>query len=169
MKFSAKKVALIGILGALTCVLTMFPKIPVPATEGYIHLGDSVVFITGAVLDPISAILSAGIGSMLADFFAGYAHWMLPTLLIKSAMALLVSLVVKNRFTKIKFSLGMFASGIIMIVGYYVASAIMKGNWHLPLASVPFNMAQFAAGFLVAFLVVNALLSRGIIKGDKKK
>ncbi len=164
MRFSAKKVALVGILGALTCVLTMFPKIPVPATEGYIHLGDSVVFIAATVLDPLSAILSAGIGSMLADFFSGYAHWMLPTLVIKSTMALLISLVVQKGFTKTKFSLGMFASGIIMIAGYYVASAIMKGNWHLPLASVPFNIAQFIAGFIVAFLVVNALLSRGIIK-----
>lgn len=164
MKFSAKKVALIGILGALVCAITMWPQIPVPATEGYIHLGDAVIFVAAAILDPLSAVLTAGIGSMMADFFSGYAHWMLPTLIIKGLMALFMASVVRKNANNVNLTVGMIGSGFIMIVGYYVAAAIMKGNWQLPMASVPFNLIQFASGFVVAFVIIAGLKSRGIIK-----
>ena len=37
---NVRKIALIAVMAALVCVLTLVVKIPVPATGGYIHLGD---------------------------------------------------------------------------------------------------------------------------------
>ncbi len=162
MRFSAKKLSLIGVLGAVVCVLTMYPQIPVPATNGYIHLGDAAVFVASAVLDPVSAALAAGIGSSLADLLSGYAHWMLPTLIIKGLMAMLMSFIVKRGFSYATIGIGMLCSGCVMIAGYFVAGGIMKGNWEAPLLSVPFNLVQFAAGFAVAFVIISILAKRAI-------
>lgn len=166
IKFSTKKLALIGVLGAIVCVLTIYPQIPVPATNGYIHLGDAAVFVTAALLDPVSAAFAAGIGSSLADLISGYAHWMLPTLMIKGLMAIFLSVVVKNNLKHTTLGVGMLGSGFIMIVGYFIAGGIMKGNWEAPMFSVPFNLIQFAAGFVVAFVVISALVQRGIHRSN---
>ncbi len=49
--------------------LTMFPQIPTPATNGYVHLGDSLVLVSAWALGPVYGPLAAGIGSALRIFF----------------------------------------------------------------------------------------------------
>ncbi|MGN1020325.1 MAG: ECF transporter S component, partial [Aristaeellaceae bacterium] len=39
-KVNVKQLTLCGVLAALVFVLTYFPKVPVPVTGGYVHLGD---------------------------------------------------------------------------------------------------------------------------------
>ena len=61
-----------GLLAAVITVSTMVIQIPTP-TKGYVNLGDSFVIIAGWLLGGWGGALAAGIGSGLADLFAGYA------------------------------------------------------------------------------------------------
>lgn len=83
---STKKLVIGALMAALTCIATMIIKIPTP-TLGYIHLGDGLVLLCGIVLGPLGGALSAGIGSMFADIFSGYASWAPATLIIKALTA----------------------------------------------------------------------------------
>ena len=77
-----RTIILTALLAALTTVATMVIRIPTP-TLGYIHLGDGMVLICGILLGPWLGAVAAGIGSMLADLFAGAVAYMPGTLVIK--------------------------------------------------------------------------------------
>ena len=47
---STKKLCAMGLLVALTCVATMIIQIPIPATQGYVNIGDSIVLISANFL-----------------------------------------------------------------------------------------------------------------------
>ena len=61
-------------LAALICVATMVIKIPSPL-NGYINLGDCIVLLSGWLLSPVYGFMAAGLGSALADLFAGYVTY----------------------------------------------------------------------------------------------
>lgn len=71
-------------MASMACVATMVIKIPIPATGGYINLGDSIVLLSGVVLGPLYGGLAAGLGSALADLLGGYVAFAPATLYIKS-------------------------------------------------------------------------------------
>jgi hypothetical protein len=58
---------------------------------------------------------------------------------------------------------GMIVAGIVMVLGYYVASGIIYGNFLASIFSVPWNNWQFGIGGILAF-VINAGLSRSPVK-----
>ncbi|NLU52102.1 MAG: ECF transporter S component [Clostridiaceae bacterium] len=100
MKNNTRKYVLTGLMTALVFVLTYIIKIPVPYTSGYIHLGDSMIYISVMVLGPAFGAFASGIGSMLADIAGGYLHYAVPTLVIKSLMALVMGLFLSERSRK---------------------------------------------------------------------
>lgn len=85
-----------GLMTALVFLMTYIIKIPVPYTSGYIHLGDSMIFLSVMVVGPFYGAFAAGVGSMLSDLAAGYAQYALPTLVIKALMAMVMGLVMSG-------------------------------------------------------------------------
>ena len=55
------KLVIAALMASMACVATMVIKIPIPATGGYINLGDSIVLLSGVVLGPLYGGLAAGI------------------------------------------------------------------------------------------------------------
>ena len=88
MRGTTKKIVFAAMFAALACVATMLVKIPSPL-KGYINLGDCMVLAAGFLLSPLYGFLAAGLGSALADLFAGYATYAVATFLIKGLMALI--------------------------------------------------------------------------------
>ena len=86
-KQTTRRMVMAALLAALTTAATMVIRIPTP-TLGYIHLGDGMVLICGILLGPGLGAAAAGIGSMLADLFAGYMAWVPGTFAIKALTAL---------------------------------------------------------------------------------
>ena len=83
MNNKTKLLVLNGLMIDLVCMATMVIQIPIPMTEGYVNIGDSIIFVTSILFGPISGMIAGGFGSALADILTGYSHWALFTLLIK--------------------------------------------------------------------------------------
>lgn len=152
---------------AIICVVTMILPIPIPFTTGYIHLGDGVIFLSVLVLGWRYGATAAGLGSAMADILIGFAIWAPWTLVIKGGMAIIMGLflekVVKNQQSSQSSGisaysiLGMLLGGIFMVAGYYLAEGIIYGNYIAPLLGIPWNMAQFGVGMVLASLIASAL------------
>ena len=67
-----RTMVLTALLMALILVLTFATKIPIPASQGYIHLGDCMIFMAVIVLGRKYGTIAAAVGSALADIMGGY-------------------------------------------------------------------------------------------------
>ncbi|WDV44575.1 ECF transporter S component [Clostridiaceae bacterium M8S5] len=63
----------------------------------------------------------------------------------------------KNEYMNINNMLGMSLAGVWMIIGYYFAGGILKGNMVVPIFSIPANILQFILGSVIAYLIVSAI------------
>lgn len=260
--FNVRKLTYGGLMTALVFVATaIIPQIPIPFTEGYVHTGDSMIFVASILLGWKYGVIAGGVGSAMADLFLGYSHWALPTLIIKGIMGAIVGLMAQEiRDNKVKtfrsiiayiigigwiglslylkatlnnissniekseiagflvekfelngieqlqtlinsvqlslafaiiiipifivalsiilrkkdkelFSMnslmGMTLAGLWMVVGYYIAGGILKGNMIIPIFSIPANIVQFIGGSVIAFPIILAL-KKAKISTDRK-
>ena len=160
------RLVLTALMAGLVTAATMMIKIPVPMTEGYVHLGDSMIFLAVLILGKKNGALAAGIGSALGDLLSGYMHWVPWTLGIKFFMAFLMGAFLEHRaqtgqshrsgISGVEIA-GMAVAGCEMVAGYYVAASVIYGSWQTPLLSVPWNIGQFVVGIVVAVALSKAL------------
>lgn len=115
-----KKIILGGLMIALVFVSTFSVKIPIPFTQGYIHAGDSMIFVAAILLGWKYGALAGGIGSAFADIMGGYAMWALPTFIIKSIMGALVGLLCNKSTSKIITTITGLCSAILWFGFTYV-------------------------------------------------
>ena len=53
--------------------------------------------------------------------------------------------------------IGMIIAGLVMVLGYGVADAVLAGNIMTGILSMPANCGQFAAGVIIASILAAAL------------
>ena len=94
MKNRTAEVTYTALLAALVFVATYLIKIPNPATGGYSHMGDCMVFLAVVMIGRRNGSIAAAIGGALSDLLAGAAAWVLPTLIIKFAMAFIMGTII---------------------------------------------------------------------------
>ena len=159
MRGTTRKIVFAAMFAALACVATMLIKIPSPL-NGYINLGDCVVLASGFLLSPVYGFLAAGIGSLLADVFAGYAAYAPATFVIKGLMALIVCFGVrlfpkKKRGVLARIVCAAFAE-LVMVAGYFLFEGFLYG-FEASLVNIPANAIQGAVGILLGVLLTAAL------------
>ena len=156
MKSNTQKIVIAAMFAALCCVLTMVIKIPSPL-KGYVNLGDCVVLLAGWLLSPMYAFLAAGIGSALADVFAGYMTYAPATFLIKGIMAIIAYYCFKGFGAKIGVTASRIIGGILaeitMIAGYFVFEGFLYG-FAPSVVNIPANAVQGVAGLIVGMILV---------------
>ena len=150
-----KKIVMAAMFAALCCVATMIIKIPSPL-KGYLNLGDCIVLLSGFMLSPVYAFLAAGIGSALADIFAGYVVYAPATFIIKGVMALIAFYGFKLLHKKSGGTPSRIISGIVaeivMVMGYFVFEGFMYG--FAPSAvNIPANAVQGVAGIILGVIL----------------
>ena len=153
---SVKKLTMAGVMAALVFVMTYVPKIPVPVTGGYVHLGDGAIFLAVLLLGPLG-IPAAAIGSGLADILGGYLVYALPTMLIKALVALIAWKIWKEG-SFLRAVIAFVLAEAAMVAGYFAFESVMYGAaaaW----AAVGPNCIQGVAG-LVLGLVCHVLYPR---------
>lgn len=148
-----KRLVLMALLTALTCVATMAITVPSPM-EGYLNLGDCFVLISAWVLGPVGGAVVGGIGSAMADLLLGYSLYAPGTLLIKALMALVAGLCFRAMRGWHKNSLARILSAIpaelVMVAGYFGYAALLLGKGLAAAASIPGNLLQGAVGIAAA-------------------
>lgn len=157
-----------GLMMAGITVMTMILPIPIPGAGGYIHLGDTVIFLSVLILGWKHGTIAASFGSAIADLLLGAAVWAPWTFVVKAAMALTMGLIIEfysrrrlegssPRGSMTVNALAMVAGGILMTMGYYLAEGVIYGNSIAPVLSVPWNVGQFTVGTVLATAISGVL------------
>ena len=173
LQFERKSIytlVLTGIMAGLVLVATSSFRIPVAATNGYVHLGDAMIFLSVMLLGKKNGAIAGASGSALADLLGGYGHWVPWTFVIKGLMALVAGLILfagkdddaasaqtSSKPLSVRSALAMTAGGLVMIAGYFLAQRFIYGTWAAPLAALPGNIIQAAAGIVLAEVFSSAL------------
>lgn len=165
-----QKLAFAGLMAALTCVCTMVVQVPIPATGGYLNLGDSMVLLSAWYIGGIYGVAAAGIGSMLADLFSGYAVFAPGTFAVKAMMALAAWMIFRKVSSHKGQYLGAMAAALIMVCGYFIYESVCLGYGMAAIGSVPANLVQGFTGsvcgvFLSHVMEKNSYLRRMLFSG----
>lgn len=151
-----------GIMAALITIMTAYIcHIPVGVNGGYVHFGDSLIYLAAALLPTPYALAAAAIGGGLADLLTA-PMWAPATIIIK----MLIALPFTNKATKIitlrnviSTVLAYFISGL----GYFVAEYILFENWSVLLVSMSQTFVQ-SFGSAVVFVLLGLALDKAHVK-----
>jgi len=159
---NALTISIIGIFTALNFVVTFWIKIPIPATGGYINIGDIAVMFTALLFGPIIGGITGGVGPMLADIFSGpYIIYAPATLIIKGIEGFLIGLISnpRDRIGRISYRdiLAVIIGGILIPLGYFIYQAfILRLGVAIALVEMPGNFFQFITAAVFSILLIAA-------------
>lgn len=154
---------LTAMFAALIMLVTAYiMHIPTGFNNGYIHLGDTMIYIAASMLPTPYALVAAAMGGALADILSVAAVWAIPTAIIKALMVLPFTAKQERLLCK-RNVLAIVISGVIGIVGYALAAMIMYGSFAAGVADVLPNVIQEAAGGAM-YVVLALALDRVKIK-----
>ncbi len=146
------RLVLAALFAALTYVATNIIHVPIPATDGYINLGDCVVLLGAFLLGPVYGAAAGGIGSALADILSGYAVFAPGTFVIKALIAVIAALIMKALGSKTKAApiVASIAGEAWMVLGYFLYESIFLGYGLAAAGSIGGNAIQAVAGVILA-------------------
>ena len=155
-KNTTRKIVVAALFAALAFVATIIIKVPSPL-KGYMNLGDCIVLLSGWLLSPAYGFLAAGLGSALADLFAGYVIYAPATFIIKGLMALTAfygyKLLQKNIGNLPSQIISGLLTEILMILGYLVFEGFLYG-FGPSLVNIPANGVQGIFGLVLGCILI---------------
>lgn len=153
------KLVLAALFAALTFVATNLIHIPIPATNGYINLGDCVVLLGACLLGPAYGAAAGGVGAALADILSGYGIYAPGTFLIKGAVAAAAALLLRGLSKKTKTAplLSGIGAELVMIFGYFGYESTVLGYGLAAAGSIPGNAVQAVAGVALSVVLYEAV------------
>ena len=156
--------SLASVFAALIFMATMI-HIGIGVNGGYIHLGDTLIYLCAAFLPAPYAASAAAIGAGLADIASGAVAWAPATVLIKALSALFFTSK-KEKVLCTRNVIACIFGAVICCGGYYLAEVLIYGcGFAVPLASVPLNLIQTVSSALL-FISAAVIFDR---TGLKKK
>ena len=166
------RVTYTAIFTAIILLATSIIKFSTGLGEGYIHLGDCFVYLSACVLPFPYCLFAGGLGGALADILSGYAIWAIPTMLIKMLNAVPFAIICRkyksNKILSKQVVLMTVVSGIITILGYFVAECILYSVASATLSLLG-NTIQAVASGIIFVIIAKATdktnLKSKIIKG----
>lgn len=161
-RLNNRYVALTAILASLITIMTAYIcHIPVPIAGGYMHLGDSLIFLAATLLPTPYACAAAAIGGGLADLLTA-PMWTVPTLIIKA----LIALPFTHKNAKILSPRNMIAplfAYLISGTGYFLANSLVFHSSVAFLTSFGASAIQ-SFGSAVVFYILAVLLDKAGFK-----
>ncbi len=142
-----RRLAITALLVALIFIGTYAIQIPMPFSQGgLIHAGDLVFFTVCLLFPPKQAALAGAFGMGLFDLLSPYAIWAPFTFVIRLVMGFVISTIAQDSDKFIRQALALIVGLPILIGGYYVAEAVLYGNWITPVHSIGGNFSQWLIG-----------------------
>ena len=154
------KYALTAVFAAMVFVGTLVIQISIPATGGYVNIGDAIIIITAWAIGGIYAGIAAGFGAGLVDamFYPVYAPG---TVVIKFIMGIAAFLIIRRfKNSKVKYAgivLAAVVSEAIMVLGYLFYEGVVLGLGAAAVAGVVGNLIQGAVSIGISVAVIAIL------------
>lgn len=152
-----------GVLAALTTIFTAYIfHIPVGVNGGYVHFGDTVIYLAAALLPTPYAMLVGAIGGGLADLLTA-PMWTIATVIIK----MLIVLPFTSRKPSLLNKRNMFApiiSFFISATGYYIAEMLLFGTKTAILSAFAGSFVQSGGSALFFYIAAVAFDGVGVKK-----
>lgn len=155
---------------ALVFIATMMLniKLPIAANGGLVHLGTAMLFICAILFGPKKGALAGAIGMGLFDIVAGWTLWAPFTFITRGVQGYIVGKIAWGNGREGKHVgyniLAMVVSVPPMLLGYFICEGILFNSWIIPLASIPGDLVQNAAGLLIAIPLCTILKRTPIFK-----
>jgi uncharacterized membrane protein len=154
-------ISIIGIFTALNFIFTFWLQIPIPATGGYINIGDTLVMFTALLFGPIIGGIAGGLGPMLADILSPYIIYAPATLIIKGIEGFLIGLISnpKEFETRISYRdiIAVLIGGFLIPFGYFIYEAYILGlGVVIAFVEIPGNFFQFGFAAVASILIILA-------------
>ncbi len=157
-----KNLTMAGIMATLITLMTAYIcHIPVGVNGGYIHFGDSVIYLAAVLLPTPYALGAAAIGGGLADLLTA-PMWTPATVIIKMLLVLSFT----NKSAKIITSRNLAATVIayfISGIGYFLAEYLLFGTWAVFFVSMAQTLIQ-SLGSAIVFIAIGVALDKAHVK-----
>lgn len=153
---------------ALTCLVTLFIRIPLPS-RGYFNVGDVAVVFGGLLLGfmhprhgVLWALAACGIGSALADILSGFAVFAPLTFAAKGAEGAVAALAASRTGLQRYVLLGL--GGLTMVSAYFLGEIMMPSiGLQGAVAEIPANLVQAVGGAVGGYFAAMALKKTGLV------
>jgi uncharacterized repeat protein (TIGR04002 family) len=163
-KSSNSKIRLMTLAGALTALTVIFTAyifhIPVGINGGYVHFGDSVIYLAAVLLPAPYAMIVGALGGGIADLLTA-PMWAVATVIIKMLIVLPFSSKSETLLTK-RNLLAPVISFFISATGYYIAEKILFGTEVALISAFSGSLVQSGGSALFFYIVATAFQSAGI-------
>lgn len=156
-KKSILRISYTAIFTAFISLSIMLIKFSTGMGEGYIHFGDTIIYLTACVLPFPYCIIASALGGAFADILGGFAIWSIPTAIIKILIALPFAIIANKNPNKILNKQTAFMpalSGAISIVGYFVAECILYSVPSATLSILGNTIQAVASGILFIIMAI---------------
>lgn len=162
MTAKVKNLAVAGVMAALITVMTAYVcHIPIGVNGGYVHFGDSLIYLAAVLLPRPYALAAAAIGGGLADLLTA-PMWAPATVIIK--MILVVPFTAKtNKIVTLRNIFATVVGYLITGVGYFIAEYVIFGTGAVLLVSMWQNLIQ-SLGSAVFFVLFGLALDKAHFK-----
>ena len=152
-----------GLMAAMITIMTAYIcHIPVGVNGGYIHFGDSLIYLAATILPTPYALAAAAIGGGLADLLTA-PMWTLATVIIK----MLITIPFTYKSAKIITLRNIIATLIAYVISgscYFFAEYILFGSFSGAfLASMSGSLIQ-SGGSAIFFIIFGLALDKAHIK-----
>lgn len=141
----------LGMAAVFAGTMVMIPN----ATGGYFNLGDGFIMLFASIVNPLGAFMIGGVASAMVDAVSGYAHYVIPTMIIKGLEGVSISYLMNKYYKsnpRIKY-IAYLIGAVIMVTGYFLAKWYMKQSLAIALVTAPENVFQSAVGYVIAILL----------------
>ncbi len=157
-----KYITMTGIMAALITIMTAYIfHIPIGVNGGYVHFGDSLIYLAAVLLPTPYALAAAAIGGGLADLLTA-PMWAPATIIIK----MLITIPFTNKSKKIVTPRNVIATVIayfISGIGYFVAEYVLFGTWSVFFVSMYQSLWQ-SGGSAIFFVIFGLALDKAHVK-----
>ena len=159
--YKTRMMALTGVLTALTVIFTAYIlHIPVGTNGGYVHFGDSIIYLAAALLPAPYALAVGALGGGISDLLTA-PMCTIPTIIIKMLIVLPFTSHGKTLLNR-RNLVAPVISFFISAIGYYVAELILFGSETALLAALSGSIVQSAGSAVFFYLAAAAFDGKGI-------
>ena len=91
------------------------------------------------------------------DLMGGWTPWAPATFIIVGLMGYAVGVISEKKDNVAGYAMAILVACAMKIVGYYIAEALIYGNWVQPVLSIPGNLIQIGVAAVIVLPIAGML------------